>query len=159
MLLQVLRRINNFFTTDANTGTFTITNETLTGSFATPPLVGQHILIEPYGRDRLTGLTGSRLNAGVYLVGDEEITLAGAKNEIWQGAVYNLVIPSDVLELAQEIAHNVASTPQTNLVSESFGAASLSRATDKNGQVATWVDVYAARLNVLPRKMFKTVRI
>ena len=159
MLLQVLRRINNFFETDENTGTFTITSETLTGDFAILPLVGQYILIEPYGKDRLTGMTGSRLNAGIYLVGDEEITLAGAKNEVWQGTVYNLVIPSDVLESAQEIAQNVASTPQTNLVSESFGAASLSRATDKNGQVATWVDVYRAKLNELPRRMRKTVRI
>ena len=159
MLLQVLRNINNYFTTNKNTGAFTIQDEKLTGDFTTPPLVGQYILIELYHKDRFNQFSGSRLNSGIYLVGDEEITLMQAKDETFTGVIYNLVIPTDVLQLTEEIAKNIASTPQTNIVSESFGISSLSRATNKDGQVSSWVEVYGARLNNLPKKMFKKVWI
>lgn len=109
-------------------------------------LIGQHIYIPGATQGR-----GSILNAGVYLVSDDKITLTGARDEAFAGAVCSLAIDQDFLDLAAEIEtfeENARNDKNRGmLTSESFGGYSYSMATTASGVAASWKEVYASRLN------------
>lgn len=122
-----------------------------------PYLVGQYIYI-PAAVQRGGALQGSVLNAGVYLVPDDKITLAEAHDEAWSGAVCGLAVPSEFVELVREIeafSDNARADKNRGiLTSESFGGYSYSMATTLSGVAASWKEVYASQLNIY-RSMFE----
>jgi hypothetical protein len=102
-------------------------------------------------------ITGSRLNDGVYLptVADDVFTLTGTSDESFTGRIWVLHPPKRFVDLATEIAAYAVLHPVQDVVSESFGPYSHSKAT-RNGMPVTWREVYAQELNTY-RRMFKVV--
>lgn len=146
ILTAVCRSLPRFFERSSESGTFTIENEILTGNTGTY-LVGSYI-----------ALTGSILNNGVYLVNDSMITLQGARNETFDGIIYQLAIPQDFLSMVEEIQSNIEATAKQDagqgITSFSFGGYSESRATTADGVVASWREVYKSRLTPYRNSMF-----
>ena len=149
ILTTVCRSLPRFFERSSESGTFTIENEILTGNAATY-LVGSYIAV-----------TGSLINNGVYLVNDSMITLVGAKNEVFQGTIYQLAIPNDFLAMVEEIQGNIETTAKVDqgITSFSFGGYSESRATTADGVVASWREVYKSRLVPFRSGMFTDIKI
>ena len=131
MLFEIMRHIRNFFATDKSVeGALAIEDGTMSLPFA---LDGQYVLIE-----------GSALNDGVYKAPLENLT-----DEKFNGRIVALAVPGEFLELVEEIkAYNEKSKESGIYQSESFGGYSYSKATGRNGGVATWQDAYRSRLNV-----------
>ena len=97
-------------------------------------------------------IVGSLFNDGVYKKGSEELT-----DETFNGAVWLMAVPKDVITLATEIAMwqekygGVSSENMSPFQSESFGGYSYSKASGGNNEatgssVPTWQGVYGARL-------------
>lgn len=148
MILSVMREIKNFFEVSKETGTFTIQDEVLTGFKNTYP-IGSYIAI-----------TGSIMSNNVYLVNDNLMTLTGAKNEVFNGVIYQLAPPKDFLELVKQIEEfndSETGTP-SNVASSSFGIENISFVTDKDGIVAGWQSVFGRQLHKY-RKMFLNIDI
>ena len=128
---------------------------TLTGTY----LVGQWIHLQ-----------GSVLNDGVYSIkGAVEGVYSlsnGTDNEIltqdkeaFTGVARGLRIDSAFITLAREVLEfNQTQGKPSALTSESFGKYSYTRATDANGMVATWKQVFATRLHPY-RMMFSKIRV
>lgn len=129
MLNQILKEIHNYFETNKFVkDRFTIEN----GTIANLPFIeGQYVKIE-----------GSILNDGVYL-----FPLSSIKNEQFNGTIIGLAIPNELIELETNIKAYVVKNPSTAYTSESFGGYSYSKATDTNGVVASWQDVFRKELN------------
>lgn len=128
MLEQVLQNLHNWFDVYREFGEFTIAS----GNISLPFLkTGQYFRI-----------IGSVFNDGVYQYPVDSLT-----DETFDGAVWALAIPQSVITLADEISDYAASNALTGYTSESFGEYSYQRATDGNGGVATWEDVFRSRLN------------
>ena len=131
MLEQLLRHLRNYFVTEKYFGNFVIEG----GSLELPFLQnGQYYRI-----------VGSVFNDGIYKYEDNAV---GLTNETFDGAVWALAIPVDVINLAAEIAewqteHGTASPYE----SESFAGYSYKRAVGKSGNSVTWQDVFANQLN------------
>ena len=126
------------------TGEFVISNGKLTLNPA--PIVGQHIRI-----------IGSRVNDGVYLVEDSEITLKDTKDEVFNGKVAFLVVPADFLELVEEIRiFRKAQNPAAgNIASEKIGSNySYTKSTNADGVAAGWKEVFRSKLHPF-RKHFE----
>lgn len=130
MLYEILRSIKNFFPCREKQmiGRFTISDNVV------EPLVslldGQYFLIE-----------GSVLNDGVHLKGDE------LNNETFYGVITPLAIPKEFLALVAEIEEFAKNDKPTTMQSESFGGYSYTKATNNSGQLASWQDAFATRLN------------
>lgn len=107
-------------------GTFEIVD----GEISLPLLEGQYFLVE-----------GSILNDGIYQYPGR------LKDEKFDGAIVGLAIPKDFLDLVEEITAFCAGAQDGPYVSESFGGYSYTKATDSNGNVASWKQVFATRLN------------
>ena len=73
----------------------------------------------------------------------------GLHDEVFEGRVWALAVPSAVVELADQVADWVAKNPQASpYVSESFGGYSYTKATNPaTGQAAGWEDVFRRSLN------------
>lgn len=132
MLEAVLQHLNNYFLIPDG-----IYNDTYTieeGQLTLPFLVsGQYFRI-----------LGSLFNDGVYKYGD---TLK-LTDETFDGAVWALAIPKDVLSAAEEITAWTAKNGEGGAyTSESFGGYSYSKATNSKGVAVGWRDVFAARLS------------
>lgn len=131
MLAQLLRHLRNWFVVPGGIhhGKFTIAE----GSVELPFLLdGQYFRI-----------VGSVLNDGVYQYPAKEL-----KNEVFTGAVWALAVPSELVELAEEISQWNEKNPAGAYTSESFGGYSYTKATNSvTGQPATWQDVFRSRLN------------
>lgn len=103
------------------------------------PLVGQYIRI-----------VGSYLNDGVYKWTDTGI-ITDLKDETFDGAVWLLAIPKEVVDIAAEIAEwrttyeKATSTPYS---SESLSASSYSYSKASGDSIASlaWPSVFAARI-------------
>lgn len=133
MVGQILDFIHNYFYEEPIEGHFRITD----GVFD-PPLHGvknkQYLKVE-----------GSSLNDGIY-----QYPVTGLVHEEFDGVVWKLAVPRDLLNIAGEIeewlaANNVAAGPFT---SESFGGYSYTKGVSaKTGAPLSWQDVFASRLN------------
>jgi len=97
-------------------------------------------------------IVGSVFNDGVYKRGDEELT-----DETFEGAIWLMAVPKDVISLAAEIEAwlakygGVDSEAMSPFQSESFGGYSYSKssggANESTGSsVPTWQGVFGARL-------------
>ena len=129
MLEAVLRYLNNWFMLYQYNDTYTIADGQLTLPF---------LVDEQYFR-----IVGSLFNDGIYQYSDAlELT-----DETFDGSVWALAIPKDVLAVANDIAawteKNGDGGPYT---SESFGGYSCSKATNSKGVAVGWRDVFAAQL-------------
>lgn len=142
MLYLACQECRNFFLRTVEKGTFSIRNEILTAK--QPYLVGSYIR-----------LVGSILNDGVYRVVNNRVTLAGARDEVWDGAVCGLAIPPDFVRLSEVIQEFEAKKGTPSALShESFGGYSYTMASGDNGAPLTWQAVFAPSLNNY-RKMFE----
>lgn len=138
MLSHVMNSINNYFVRTVEHGTFTISGGVIT--VHDTYLVGQHIRI-----------MGSLLNDGVFEVKNTLISIPGAGDETFTGAVCGLAVPADFLELVEQITafqSKASKNPAAGMLqSESFGGYAYSVATGANGLPATWKEAFATRLN------------
>ena len=136
MLSELCGYLNNWFDKTRATGTFTIQHgELVTGDLEI--LDGQYIRI-----------IGSVLNDGVY-----QYPISGLKDETFDGAIWLLAIPPEVIDLSDTIAawrmqHETAdSAALSPFLSESFGGYSYTKAAGgQGGSGATWSDVFKGHL-------------
>lgn len=135
MLEQVLRYLRNWFVVPDGIHTGAITVEG--GSITLPFLQnGQYFRI-----------CGSVFNDGVYRYPVSSLT-----DETFNGAVWALAVPKDVLELSEEISawreknKDIVSSPYQ---SESFGgySYSLKSGTGSDGNALSWQSVFADQLS------------
>ena len=140
MLSQLCGYLRNYFEREKVLGMFSIAGgriETDDERFA--PLDGQYIRI-----------VGSYLNDGVYLYKDTGIT--GLKDESFDGAVWLLAIPSEVVALDAEIDEwrtNYEKAANTPFSSENLSASSYSytKASPDSVGGVNWQSAFAARLS------------
>lgn len=134
MLTEICGEIRNYFIRnelDIHPGTFTIENGTISLPFLKE---GQYFRI-----------VGSVLNDGVWKHKN------GLKDETFDGAVWAMYVPKEVVELAKEIkewVENNAETLNSPYQSESFGGYSYSKQVGANGTSGFgWKDQFSTRLN------------
>lgn len=124
--------VNNYFDHDRQFGLFTVEDGTLTVKGAQE---GQYIRI-----------VGSVFNDGVY-----QYPVTGLTDETFDGAVWLLAIPGDVISFVDEVtAWETANADAINspFQSESFGGYSYSKGSASNGgDSAAWQNHFASRLN------------
>ena len=133
MLTELLAEIRNYFEVPngRHFGTFTISG----GSIA--PLdflqAGQYFRI-----------IGSVFNDGVYQYPATSLT-----DEVFEGAVWAMSLPPDLIALSAEIEKYQQSDAgkASPFTSESFGGYSYTKATDANGAPIGWQKAFASRLN------------
>ena len=138
MLGQICAFIHNYFVYSRLSGVFTIEHGTIEITGLIP---GQYFRI-----------CGSRLNDGVY-----QYPATGLDDETFNGVIWEMRVPKDIVELAAEIeAWNAKHADVLNspLQSESFGGYSYSKASGGSGSgqgsgasTYTWQNVFAHRLN------------
>ena len=137
MLSELCKELNNWFCTKKYFGKFTIED----GVLIVPELQnGQYFRI-----------VGSVFNDGVY-----EYPKQGLKDEEFEGAVWAMAVPKEVIALADEIAEwknkylSVDGTAMSPYISESFGGYTYQKALgDGSGNGASsssWQSVFADRL-------------
>lgn len=130
MLETILMHLNNWFLVPD--GVHEDTYEIKDGSIALPFLAsGQYFRI-----------CGSVFNDGLHQYPAEDLT-----DETFEGTVWALAVPKQLVTLADEIKAWMDKNPVTPYTSESFGGYSYSRATGATGQPAGWQDVFKAQLN------------
>lgn len=144
---EILGHINNYFAISKEENTFNINNNAITvrGKY----LQGQYIKLE-----------GSILNNGIYKVEslvDNTITVIGAINEEFEGIIYGLAIPKDIIELSKKFEEQKAKIVNSVYDSESFGEYSYTLAKNSNGEVYTAIDTVKKDLKKY-RKMKDTSR-
>ncbi len=127
---EILGYINNSFAVTKEEGTFNISNNSITikGNY----IEGQYIR-----------LTGSILNDGVYKVESTEgntITLVGAIDEVFEGAIYSLAIPKEIVRIAGAFEEAKEKIGNGIYDSESFGEYSYTLAKKQNGEIYTALD-------------------
>lgn len=130
MLYEIMRYIRNFFPAPNgyHDGTYEITGGTIDLPFLSP---GDYFLVE-----------GSSRNDGVY-----QYPALDMRDETFTGTITELHPPLAFLDLVAEIkAYQLKSGAQGPYQSESFGGYSYTRATDKNGNAASWKNAFGSRL-------------
>lgn len=128
MLSEICKELNNWFDYSRKFGTFTISDGQLQVDFLQE---GQYYRI-----------VGSVFNDGVY----QHTRVTPLHDETFEGAVWLMAVPSDVLQLDEEIAEWVGKykdTAASPFQSESFGGYSYSKASSDS---ATWQTAFASRL-------------
>lgn len=134
---EILRYLNNYFFKFKETGIFKIQDNKITGVRCNY-MSGQYILLK-----------GSTMNDRVVRVLsclNGEITIDKAFNEEYEGVIYSLAIPYEIKELENKIEEWKTENKSNAIVSESFEGYSYTKVVNKNGQVATWKDVFADEL-------------
>jgi hypothetical protein len=127
------RHLRNWFVCDEHTGTFSV--------------VGGDLLL-PFLKDgQYFRIIGSVFNDGVY-----KYPAVGLTDEEFTGAVWSMVVPSDVIVLlddinAWEVKYREAS--ESPYESESFGGYTYSKASGngESGAPVSWQTVFRSRLN------------
>ena len=139
MLNKLCKELKNWFEVSKKFGTFTISNGSITGIEVAE---GQYYRI-----------IGSIFNDGVYKYGDSQVTL---KDETFDGAVWLLAIPKEIIELAAKIQlweakyGTLDSAALSPFNSESFGGYSYSKSGNANSGSANpngWKSAFADELN------------
>ena len=137
MLTELCKELNNWFCIKKYFGDFTIEDGVLTA----PELQnGQYFRI-----------VGSVFNDGVY-----EYPAQGLEDETFNGAVWAMAIPQDVIALSEEIDAwkekyaDIDSVAMSPFQSESFGGYSYSKASgagESGNTAGDWRSVFGSRLN------------
>lgn len=133
---EILKALNNYFYKFKEEGTFTIKNNTIV--VKAPYLTGQYIRLQ-----------GSILNDGVHQVEEvrEGIVITGLSDEEFTGVIYSLAIPKDLIEIAEKIKEFRNKEVKGHYSSETIpGGYSYTKATDKNGNIASWQYAFADEL-------------
>ena len=141
MLDEILAYLKNYFVIDKLYGDFVIENGFI--RYAS----GEEIPIKDRQYIRIMG----GMNDGVYQHFDDT-PMDFAIDEAFNGAIWRLAIPQDILSLADEIKawrgkyeHFDAPT-MSPYQSESFNGYSYSKQTPSNGSNGSWMAVYGDRL-------------
>jgi hypothetical protein len=140
MLTELCKEIKNWFDKERYFGTFVVEDGVLTGNFSLQE--GQYFRI-----------VGSVFNDGVYQYPATELV-----DETFDGAIWAMAVPSEVIALAKEIKEwadkylGVDSAAMSPFNSESFGGYSYSKSggSSSSGNVdlsGTWQGAFADRLN------------
>jgi len=147
MILQIMREVNNFFAVNIVNDTFKIVDKKL-NLYEFGFLSGQYVAV-----------TGSILNNNVYLV-NNDFTIDLAEDEDFSGSVIGLAPPADFLELVADITKTSDKeiSRDVGITSERFENYAWTAATDKNGNVVTWQNIFNNQLNKY-RKMYNGVKI
>lgn len=142
MLSELCRELRNWFDIDRQFGDFTIENGSIVAFNGDEPLTNQYIRI-----------VGSVFNDGVY-----KYPVSGLQDETFNGAVWFLAIPAEVISLSQDIDEwkakyaGVDSAAMSPFNSESFGGYSYSKSgggsSDGATNAGTWQGAFASRLNM-----------
>lgn len=135
MLEQILNHIHNYFEKEIIRGTFKISSNTIN----LPSLKeGQYFRI-----------IGSVFNDGIH-----EYPASNLIDEVFEGEVWAMAVPSAVIALSVEISNWVSTNGVANtspFTSESFGGYSYtkgSKSTSSGANVPVdWMDVFRDRLN------------
>lgn len=133
MLTELCKEINNYFDKAKYFGEFTVTE----GELADVDYLqdGQYFRI-----------VGSVFNDGVYQYPATEL-----KDEVFDGAIWAMAVPQEVIALAEEIDKWRAKYENEDAMSpyqsESFGGYSYTKASGSSGGTATWKDAFASQLN------------
>lgn len=85
---------------------------------------------------------GSVFNDGLHQWPDADLV-----DEDFDGEVWALAVPREVIDLASEIAEWRGAHPDGAYSSESFGGYSYTMANGSDGQPVRWQDVFRRRLN------------
>lgn len=140
MLSEICKELNNWFDKKRIFGKFTISDGTL---------LNVDILEGQYFR-----IVGSVLNDGVYLYQGEHNITPPLKDESFDGAVWLMAVPSDVLKLDGEITawlEQYSNAVLSPYQSESFGGYSYTKASGASGSSnpngASWQAIFGGRLN------------
>lgn len=130
MLAEICNHIKNWFLVQAYADTYTISANTIELSF---------LQSNQYFR-----IVGSIFNDGIY-----KYPATNLIDEEFAGSIWALAIPNDFLAVVMDIETYQASNTAkpSNIVSESFGGYSYTKATNKSGNSSSWKDVFASRLN------------
>lgn len=131
MLEEIMLYCRNFFYKTKEHGNFIISNNQI-------KMQGRYI------KGQYIRIIGSMLNDGVYMIEesiDNIITVTGLNNEIFEGYIMGLAVPKNFLSLASKIEEYKINNKNTDIVSESLGNYSYSKATI-NGKVVTWENVF-----------------
>lgn len=130
MLEAILQHLHNWFE---------VRGAVMTGTFriASGVLETDGILDAQYYR-----IEGSVFNDGLH-----QHPAADLMDETFTGRVWPLAIPRAVIDLSEEIAAWTEANPPTDLVSESFGGYTYSRAAGSGGGAGGWQTAFAKRLN------------
>ena len=139
MLTSLCKELKNWFDTHRYFGTFTIDSNTIDGIELQD---GQYFRI-----------VGSVFNDGVY-----QYPAQGLKDETFNGAIWAMAIPQEVIALATKIEEwqskygGVDSANMSPYNSESFGGYSYSKSgggssADANSNAGTWQGAFASELN------------
>lgn len=91
-------------------------------------------------------IVGSVFNDGVY-----QYPAASLTDEVFEGAVWAMSLPPDLIALSAEIEeYNKSDAGKPSpFTSESFGGYAYTKATDANGAPIGWKKAFASRLNKL----------
>lgn len=139
MLTVLCKEINNWFEQKKYFGEFVVEDGQLTGDFS--------LQENQYFR-----IVGSVFNDGVYKF-DDNLEL---EDETFDGAIWAMAIPSEVIALASEIEawknkyQSLDSPAMSPYNSESFGGYSYSKSSGGSGSddlSGTWQGAFADRLN------------
>ena len=89
-------------------------------------------------------IIGSVFNDGVYQYPATSLT-----DEVFEGAVWAMSLPPDLIALSAEIEeYNKSDAGKASpYISENFGGYGYTKATGSNGKVLTWKSVFADALN------------
>lgn len=130
MLEQILAHLNNWFLVPNGVyqDEYAISDGTIELPFLRP---GQYFRI-----------IGSVFNDGLHQYSADDLT-----NETFDGAIWALAVPRQVIELAEEISAWTEKNQPSAYTSESFGGYSRTVATGSNGAPMGWQDVFRAQLN------------
>ena len=130
MLETILNHLHNWFPVKgaARAGTF----EIVSGAFDNVDFLkdGQYFRVK-----------GSVFSDGLHRYPAYSLT-----DEIFEGEIWPLAIPKQIIELAEEIEAWREKNPETDKVSESFEEYSYTRASG-GGDIPGWQRAFAARLN------------
>lgn len=133
-IYDLCEELNNFFETDKKFGTFTIENGSIALNFL---LSGQYFRI-----------VGSVFNDGVY-----KYPVSGLTDETFDGAIWAMAIPSNVIALKSQIElweSEYGEKAKNPYQSESFGShysySKASGGTDSAGRI-TWRSTFKSSLN------------
>ena len=140
----ILKEINNYFYKTVEKNEFSI-NE------------GKVKVKGNYFPDQFIKIEGSIMNDGIYKIlsfENQEIKIENTIDEEFEGAIYGLAIPKDFIELIKEIEEYQKMNPisKSNVISESYlNGYSYTMATNSNGQISGWQDVFKSKLDTYRR--------
>ena len=131
MLTELCRELRNWFLVEQYFGEFTITDGEIDDT---------NIDLQP---NQYYRIIGSVFNDGVHQ--HKQVTLT---DETFNGAVWTMAVPAEVVTLANDINDFVTEYGKASpYTSESWGGYSYTKATGEDGGAITWKTAFASRMN------------